>query len=415
MKEKTMNTRLTHLGMAALVGAAVWAALAPAQEAAADQAAEQKAMLDRMAARVPGLFQTMLTDMVTSLREVHDKESADQAALLVMVNLHAIMGIAEYLGAMGVDTEGCVTPEVMKLLEETNQQESRFQREAYYGSALMACAWDHGRSEVLPEPTPAEKEAAGKLLDEMDARKVEDILASVKDVETADAAARAIIEKLAYAVLVVKAGFAPKERQYVQLSEKELELLDKLTAVHFYDSPLLVIAACEIIKSSELHRSQATPQAQGQQVNDIMRCRQRDLDEFLSCVQQAEKVRLYADHMNMANGEVREKEWELPAEEWQALKGILSRTKLIPVSKIEIPEHIQLVNGDFIEFRFLNAKGEQVKSHSVYAWESESRVKSRPADYVEKRDDNIWFLSDEDYATLHQIPTVRAAKEWQDS
>lgn len=416
----TMKTRLTQLGVA-LVCAAAWAPLAaPAQEPAAPAAeqakpeTDQKAMAKRMAARVPKLISEIVPEMVAYLREVHDKESADKAAPRLMVDLHAVMGMGEYLDAMGADTEEALSPEMMKLIMETHQQESRLQKEKFYGSALMMCAWDDGCGADLPEPTPAEKEAAGKLLAEMDARKVEDILATVKDAESADAAGRALFEKMAVASLLAEVGYVPQERQVVQLSEKELAQLATLEAAWFYDSPLLMITACELVRMHRRHHVVL----QGQVVDEIMLRRQQDLDEFLTHVRQAEKVRLYADSMSMENGEWREKEWELSAEEWQAMKDILCRTKLIPVKKIEVSEHVPLVNGVFFEIRLMDAKGEQIKSRSIYAWESEAGVKSRRAnyaDYVEKNSDSIWVLSDEDYAALHQLPTVKAAKEWQDS
>ena len=264
----TMKTRLTQLGVA-LVCAAAWAPLAaPAQEPAAPAAeqakpeTDQKAMAKRMAARVPKLISEIVPEMVAYLREVHDKESADKAAPRLMVDLHAVMGMGEYMDAMGVDTKGSMTPEMMKLLMEVNQQEDRLQKEHFYGSALMMCAWDDGCGADLPEPTPAEKEAALHLLDELDARKLEDILATVSNAESADAAGRAIFEKMAIASLLVKAGYVPKERQYVQLSDKELEQLSALAAAQFYDSPLLMITACELGKMHKWRQRHAAPQAQ---------------------------------------------------------------------------------------------------------------------------------------------------------
>lgn len=250
--------------------AAVWASLALTQSAAPaaetvptmKQTAKQKAMVERMATRVPELISKMLPEMLAYLREVHDRESANKAAPRLMVDLHVVMGMGEYMDAMGVDTEGSMTPEMMKLLMEVNQQEDRLQEEHFYGSALMMCAWDHGCGADLPEPTPAEKEAALHLLDEQDARKLEDILATVSNEESADAAGRAIFEKMAIASLLVNAGYVPKERQYVQLSDKELEQLSALASAQFYDSPLLMITACELGNMHKWHQRHAAPQAQ---------------------------------------------------------------------------------------------------------------------------------------------------------
>ena len=247
MKYLTMKTRLAQLGVA-LACAAVWAPLAPTQGTAAESMMKQGdvAAKEYMAAHALGLVQEMLPEMAAYLREVSDRESADQAAMRLMVDLHVIMGMGEYMDAMGADTEKLVAPEMMKLVAEVHQQEERLRRESHYGSVLMAYAWDEGYEENRPEPTAAEKAAASSLLDEMDARKVEDILATVKDVETADAAGRAIVEKIGLAYLLAKAGYVPEERRAMRLSDKEQAQLKKLEAAQYHGSLLLLLSAREL-------------------------------------------------------------------------------------------------------------------------------------------------------------------------
>lgn len=186
----------------------------------------------------------LMAEVIAYLSEVKNKQGADSAALRFAVDKWIIMSIGGHFDAQGSDTEHLM-PEIMKHAMELHRLEKGFLRNKHYGSTLMAYAWDHAYGMTLPEASNEEKAAAVKILDEQDAKKTEDILASAKDLESADAAARALMEKLVTHHLLTVAGHAPKERRNVSLSPKEMQQIKELQRTKFHGSLLLSLAARE--------------------------------------------------------------------------------------------------------------------------------------------------------------------------
>lgn len=238
-----LRTRLTLLGTVLLCAVAVQP-ITQAQETPPPPAASAKAPAMTHAAK---LADKVMVESLAYLRAVKDKESADSAALRFVVDKGIIMGIGEYFDAVGA-TDDLMAPEMTENARALHELEEDLYENKYYGSTLLAHAWD-AYGEDLPKPTEEEKAAAIKKLDELDAKKIEDILASVKDRETADAAARAFAEKLAVHYLLTDAGYAPKERQCIKMSDSELRRFEELGRAAFYDSLLMSIIARELMFS----------------------------------------------------------------------------------------------------------------------------------------------------------------------
>ena len=138
---------------------------------------------------------------------------------------------------------------------------------------------------------------------------------------------------------------------------------------------------------------------------------QEALADFHTILQQAAAAQIYVDKINMATGDVQECVLAFPAEEFQALRSILSRTKLAPVSD-EDPA-IALINGDFFWVQFMDAQGKELDSYSLYTWTSETRIEQRRRTAQRLTTAApIWYLSDADYEQLHRLPTITTAIEW---
>lgn len=189
------------------------------------------------------MLDELMPVMIDYLRDVKDKESADRVALRFFVDKSMIMGLGEYIDCMGMRPKEDVSPEMMELIKETQKIESELYRNKFHGSILMACAWDEAYGMTFPEVTEEEKAAAGKMLDEQDAKKTGDILATVKDLGTADAAGRALLEKMAMHSLLAEAGYVPRERRYFLLSDEERAQLEGLNRANCYGSLLLVMVS----------------------------------------------------------------------------------------------------------------------------------------------------------------------------
>lgn len=241
-----MKSRIALLA-AALMSAAVVQPIAPAQEETAAPVEVTEAESLAVMKHAADMVIPMMPEMITYLREVKDKESADRAALRFAVDKVIMMGIGECLDTLGYDMKEMRTPEMMAYGMEFQKLESAFFKNKHYGSTLMAYAWDHAYGMELAEPTAEEKAAAAKLLDEQDTKKTEDILATVHDLETADTAAHALVEKLIAHQLLTTAGHAPKERQRVSLSNKEAQQIEALHRAKFHGSLLLSIVASELM------------------------------------------------------------------------------------------------------------------------------------------------------------------------
>lgn len=138
---------------------------------------------------------------------------------------------------------------------------------------------------------------------------------------------------------------------------------------------------------------------------------QEALADFHSILQQATAAQIYVDKINMATGDVQECVLVFPAEEFQTLKSLLSRTKLAPVSDEETA--IAMIDGDFFWLQFMDDQGKKLDSYSLYTWTSETRIEQRRRTAQRLTTaDPIWYLSDADYEQLHRLPTVTASLEW---
>lgn len=138
----------------------------------------------------------------------------------------------------------------------------------------------------------------------------------------------------------------------------------------------------------------------------------KSLAEYRSAVQQAAAARIVVVKPSATGQGELKRVFNFPQAEFTQLRGILSRTQPMPISREE-PVMMTVSWACYFRLELLDAGGRVLASKDPsVTWTSETRMLNLPVDYQSTLFDPTWYLQDADFLAMVRLPTMRAANKW---